>query len=85
MDFRAATLEMHFVHQATDEVNAAAMSLVQVLALGGVGKQPGIESRPRVADHDEHAVVVFKHNGALHELCGITKAAMFDGVGEGLA
>ena len=45
MNFRAAAFEMNLVHQVTNEVDTAAMILMQVLTLDRVGKQPGIESR----------------------------------------
>ena len=68
MDFGAATLEEHFVHHVIDEIDAAPVILIKVLAVGGIGNRLGIESGAGVADDDQHAMIVFENNGALHEL-----------------
>jgi hypothetical protein len=85
VDFRAATFEADLIHEVIDEVDAATVILIQVLALSGVRKADGVETGPRVTDYDQHTSILFKHYGTLHELGGITGAAMLDGVGKRLS
>lgn len=85
VDFRAAALEEHFVHQMIDEIYSTTVSVIQVLAFGWIGEPLGIESGAWIADHDQHAVVVFKNHRTLHVLGRVARASVFDGVGKGLA
>jgi hypothetical protein len=84
VDFGATALEVHFIHQVIDEVDTAAMILVEVLAFGGIWKLPGLEAGAWISNDYEYAAILFENDGALHKLVGVCRASMVDCIGESL-
>jgi len=82
MDFGAATLEEHFVHHVIDEIDAAPVILIEMLGLSWIWELAGFEAGAGIADYDQDAAIILEDHGALHEFCGVSGAAVLDGVGE---
>ena len=68
MNFSSVLVEPDFVHQLVDQENAAPMIGVDVLSVARIGNFCGIEIRARVADHDQHALLLVAGYVALHDL-----------------
>ena len=85
MDFGAVLLELHFVHQLIDQVDAAAVVGKDVFAAAGIGNGEGIEATARIVHDDQHTPLLVATYAALDLLGGIVLAAMNDSVGQRLA
>src|ERR1035437_5807932 len=85
VDFGAVALELHFVHQLIEEINAAAVVGKYIFSTTRIGDGKRIEAAARIAHHDQHAAVFLAAYTALDFLGGIVLATVNNGVGEGFA
>ncbi len=78
MNLSPIFVELDFIHQLIDQVDAAAVAGKNVLAGAGVGKLADIKAGAGIAHHDEHAVRFVAGHIAFDNLGGIRVRAVYD-------
>jgi hypothetical protein len=51
-------MKLDFIHQLIDQVNATAMTRVDILAMAGIGNLGGIETGAGIAHYDQDSLLV---------------------------
>src|SRR5262245_34996067 len=84
MDFRAAALETHFVHQQVDEVDPASVFGVNILADQRTGNARGVKPFALILDNDQDSATLLACAAYLDRLAWILTIPVNDSVGQGL-
>lgn len=77
-------MELNFIHQLVDQVNAAAVVGVKIFSVAGVGDLAGVKPWTGIAHHDEDSMLVVAGHIAFDHFRGIALRSVHDRIGQRL-